>query len=131
MSLQVISRKKAKERGLLRYYTGTPCLNGHLAERLVSTCHCCCRMCRYLKWRLHYDNNADQIAARQARYRVEHRDQISAVKARYHAKHRDRHLRQFARYHAKHRDQILAKSRERERKKAIALLMVQELGVQL
>jgi hypothetical protein len=88
-------------------------------------------MCRYLKWRLHYDNNADQIAARQARYRVEHRDQISAVKARYHAKHRDRHLRQFARYHAKHRDQILAKSRERERKKAIALLMVQELGVQL
>jgi 5-methylcytosine-specific restriction endonuclease McrA len=36
-----VSRKAAKAQGLLRYTTGKPCINGHIAERLVSNGSCC------------------------------------------------------------------------------------------
>lgn len=35
-----ISRAKAKEMGLLRYFTGKPCSHGHIAERLVGNWVC-------------------------------------------------------------------------------------------
>lgn len=35
-----ISRQEAIEMGLLRYYTGKPCKNGHVCERLVSCWTC-------------------------------------------------------------------------------------------
>jgi len=36
-----VSRKQAKAQGLKRYATGKPCINGHIAERLVSNGSCC------------------------------------------------------------------------------------------
>lgn len=36
----IIERSEAKKFGLLRYFTGKPCGNGHVAERLVSTKGC-------------------------------------------------------------------------------------------
>lgn len=36
-----ISREEAKEQGLLHYFTGRPCKNGHIDKRLVSTKDCC------------------------------------------------------------------------------------------
>ena len=40
--MEIISRKEAKEKGLKRYFTGKPCPNGHISERLVSN-HGCIR----------------------------------------------------------------------------------------
>lgn len=40
MSYEVISRKQAHELGRKRFYTGRPCLNGHLAQRFVTTGGC-------------------------------------------------------------------------------------------
>jgi molybdenum cofactor biosynthesis enzyme MoaA len=37
---EIISRQEAKAKGLVRYSTGKPCLNGHLSERLVSKATC-------------------------------------------------------------------------------------------
>lgn len=37
---EVISRKVALERGLSRYFTGKPCVNGHKAERNVRSHDC-------------------------------------------------------------------------------------------
>ncbi len=53
---KIISRKGAAELGLKRYYTGKPCLHGHLSERLVdnSTCATCNNIRsknRIKKWR--------------------------------------------------------------------------------
>jgi 5-methylcytosine-specific restriction endonuclease McrA len=41
MAHDMISRKRAKAQGLKRYATGKPCINGHIAERLVSNGSCC------------------------------------------------------------------------------------------
>lgn len=35
-----IGRDNAKERGLKTFFTGTTCINGHVAERLVSNGNC-------------------------------------------------------------------------------------------
>jgi hypothetical protein len=34
------SREEARERGLDRFFTGVPCINGHIAARYVSTANC-------------------------------------------------------------------------------------------
>lgn len=41
--MQVINRKDAWKAGKLRYFTGNPCKNGHIAERYVS--NSCCTGC--------------------------------------------------------------------------------------
>ena len=38
--METISRKEAKEKGLVRYFTGKPCGKGHLSERFTSTKNC-------------------------------------------------------------------------------------------
>jgi hypothetical protein len=38
--MQIIGRDEARKRGLKRYFTGEPCLHGHIAERWVSTKDC-------------------------------------------------------------------------------------------
>lgn len=37
---ELISRREAKSRALLRYFTGKPCKQGHLTERYVSSTRC-------------------------------------------------------------------------------------------
>lgn len=39
-SVNIISRLEAHAQGLKRYFTGEPCVNGHLTERCVMTCRC-------------------------------------------------------------------------------------------
>ncbi|MBC5790661.1 hypothetical protein [Providencia sp. JUb39] len=38
--MKVISRKEAAVKGLSRFYTGKPCVHGHVAERFVSNGVC-------------------------------------------------------------------------------------------
>lgn len=41
---EIITRKEALERGLKRYFTGKPCANGHVCERVyVGECVECIR----------------------------------------------------------------------------------------
>lgn len=35
-----IGREKARDRGLIRYFTGAACRRGHRSERYTSSCHC-------------------------------------------------------------------------------------------
>jgi hypothetical protein len=43
MAASLIPRSLAKQRGLKRYFTGEPCVRGHIAERVTAngTCHHC------------------------------------------------------------------------------------------
>jgi hypothetical protein len=40
VKMSLITRKKAKEEGLTKYYTGKPCKNGHVSERYVAKGTC-------------------------------------------------------------------------------------------
>ena len=48
--MNIISRKEAKAQGLARYFTGKPCKNGHIAERLTAG-HCVeCHRANHKQW---------------------------------------------------------------------------------
>lgn len=38
--MRITGRKEARERGLTRFYTGVPCLHGHICERMTCDSHC-------------------------------------------------------------------------------------------
>lgn len=38
---EIVSWKEAKAHMMTRYFTGEPCKNGHVCERMVSSRHCC------------------------------------------------------------------------------------------
>lgn len=40
MEHDIITRADAKKRGLIRYFTGVPCIHGHLSEKLTSSATC-------------------------------------------------------------------------------------------
>lgn len=51
MADEIISYLDAKASGFKRYFTGKPCLNGHVAPRFVSNCACSeCQYDRTRKW---------------------------------------------------------------------------------
>jgi hypothetical protein len=37
---EIITRRQARDRGLIRYFTGKPCKHGHRVERLTSSANC-------------------------------------------------------------------------------------------
>ena len=49
--MEIISRKDAKAKGLIHYFTGKPCLHGHLAKRLTRSTDCTeCARLRKERW---------------------------------------------------------------------------------
>lgn len=76
--MNVISRKKAREQGLKRYFTGKACKHGHVAERRVS--ESLCVVCK-----ADYNNN----------YVKEHEVHVKA----YQLNHRGLHKQEARKYH--------------------------------
>lgn len=56
--MEIISRKDAKAQGLKRYYTGEPCIKGHICERRVANFGC--TQCQKEERKKRYNNNLEQ-----------------------------------------------------------------------
>lgn len=61
-SKEIISREQAKECGLLKYFTGNLCMNGHICERYVSNDFCF--ECGRIYHKKYKEKNRKRIAAR-------------------------------------------------------------------
>jgi hypothetical protein len=55
-------KSKAKQEGKVRYFTGKPCANGHIAERNTNTGRCV--ECNRLRMRKYWDLNPDAVKKR-------------------------------------------------------------------
>ena len=81
----LLSRSEAVSRGLKHYFTGKPCLNGHISQRLASSCSCV--QCSTEKQRSeslraykrsYYQKNAEIIRQRASeRYQVNRKEKIA------------------------------------------------------
>lgn len=87
----IISRQMAISYGLIRYFTGKVCKNGHIAERQLSNGSCIeCRNAgrrqfhkdhpeQSLKWVKDWERrNLDWVSARNKRWKKENRDAVRA-----------------------------------------------------
>lgn len=101
MNQKVVRRVDAIRSGLKRYFTGKPCVNGEVAERLVSGSHCLCDKCREGRskqtaewtnanrevmrqsWLKYKRNNPEKIKETSRRYRAERPDTIRHSKRKY------------------------------------------------
>lgn len=63
---ELISRSEAKAQGLTRYFTGRPCVHGHIAERVVASKTCV--TCALDRLRKYQDDNRETIRARNNRW---------------------------------------------------------------
>lgn len=78
----LISRKKAKEQGLTRFFTGEPCRGrGHIAERAVSNNDCI--QCRDDRVRIWGDLNAQRIRRNRLKWRDANREKDLQSKRDY------------------------------------------------
>jgi len=66
-SLNIISRFDAESKGLIRYFTGHPCVNDHVAERRVNDN--CCTQCRKLQGAFAYKRNKTKFDGRSWRWK--------------------------------------------------------------
>lgn len=111
---EVISRADARASGLIRYFTGRPCLRGHICERLVSSCGCpeCSRVV----------NNPGKRASAHAYYQNNCEAKKVAARKRWHsspeAREKDKASRDARREEIRAYDRMRAK-RDREKKRIV------------
>lgn len=80
--------KEAKNLGLTRYFTGKPCIHGHIAEHLVSNWTCCECLRLNKNEARHSPKTRDSILASQHRAYIKKREELqndSAALEEYHA----------------------------------------------
>lgn len=79
--MYIVSRKEAKEKKLTHYFTGVPCIHGHLDKRSVAQRKCMeCDRIDKQKYRL---NNPEQSKERKREYYYKHREKHLAAKKKY------------------------------------------------
>lgn len=82
--LHIISRSKAKELGMKRYFTAQECKNGHVTERLLS--NGVCIKCGIDRKRNNYDKNKESIAKSKRRYYESKKESLMEYSRNYYGK---------------------------------------------
>lgn len=119
--MKIISRKEAVQLGLSRYFTGKPCKNGHIAERLMSVGQCLtCNKQRYeqnkeaikarvRKWA---SNNKERKRAANKDYRQNNADAVRKATRKWVSENSQRCKKNRKEYYEKNKQHILAKCKE-------------------
>ena len=99
MKLHIISRKAAKQFGLKRYYTGKPCVKGHVEERLTSTgqCYGCLRSNEYKAVKKasdtnYYKENKENVLKQVYKYVQENKELIIERRKKWYANNKEKRL---------------------------------------
>jgi hypothetical protein len=96
--MEIISRKEAKGKGLTRYFTGNPCLRGHISERnIVGTCIDCKTEDRKV-WTKDNPEKAKAITLRQ---KEKNPNLYKESSIRYKIKNRELHILKTVKHRAK------------------------------
>ena len=108
-----ISRSDAADLGQKLFFSGSPCVNGHISERKVSDGKCveCVRASDKRK----YQNGSEKIRAARAVYREKNKEAISESKRIYYANNVKQEREKQRQRRAANADQINAKAMERYR----------------
>jgi 5-methylcytosine-specific restriction endonuclease McrA len=103
----IISRQAAKDAGLTRYYTGIPCVHGHVSDRHVSSRTCSLCLARNKK-SYYLKNRQAEVAKVKAYYRA-NREKIRARGNAYDKANPEKKKALFKAWYDRNRDAWLAK----------------------
>lgn len=77
----IISRKEAKQQGLLRYFTGKPCSRGHICERRTTGG---CIECQVINNAKYTENNKEKCQARSRQWKRDNYEKCQAKTNEWH-----------------------------------------------
>ena len=95
--MKIISRAEARAAGLKRYFTGKPCKNNHLSQRI--TTNGTCVYCSRVYGKRQRERHPEKIKERLRKYRQENRSSINRTKKKWRAENRDYHNESQKEYH--------------------------------
>jgi hypothetical protein len=108
MERKIITRAEAKAQGLSRYFTGKPCLRGHVAERYTGTKQCV--ECNRERCARYYARDPVKSKADRAAYYVENQEKIRAAVQDYAARNKEKvaaaNKAKYERYKRDHPDRL-------------------------
>ena len=84
---RAVSAKEALRLGLSRYFTGRPCIHGHIAERLA--CNGTCVICATAIRNRSRQRHPDRLRATNAKYYAANAVALKALNADWRASHRE------------------------------------------
>lgn len=84
--MEIISRQDAISQGLVIYFTGTPCKNGHISKHHIKGG--CCE-CKRLGGIARYEADKDRAKARQKAYRIANPEKEKLRNAEYHQRNKE------------------------------------------
>lgn len=100
--MEIISRGNAKALGLTRYFTGLPCIAGHISERSVGTRGCIpCGQKRKSEWK---STNNDKVKESSKNYREKNKDKSYALSKAWAQRNKQRVNESAKRYRDKNRE---------------------------
>lgn len=96
---EILTRRQAVATGAKRYFTGKPCVHGHVSERRTSDRQClaCCRIKDRTRWWVDHDR---KLAQRREWYRENRESVLELSKAYLRANREAISQRRRARWHA-------------------------------
>lgn len=119
--MKIVSREQAQRDGLKFYFTGLPCVHGHIARRRTN--NRVCQACAPIALKAWYYANHEAIKekkrgdpmliAKCRAYRTENPEKFRAAVARWADKNRDRMLASMKAYREANRPYFNAKAAER------------------
>lgn len=144
MHIHILTRRIARERGIVRFFPGAPCKNGHIAERNTksSTCIICDKerklaerrenpersreICRKSQEKHREQRRADSKRWREAnpelvrslkrQYVLDNREKVAASKRWYYSENKERYAEICRAWRENNRDKVRLSNRMRTRK---------------
>ena len=109
--LEVISRKKAIERGFLRYFTGIPCKNGHISERSCSNRNCL--DCAAKRQRIWVSSNPDKSRKSSLMWKLNNPDRVVEYSRKWGSENAEKKRQSVRAWMRKHPDKVRARNATR------------------
>lgn len=101
---KIVSRTEAKRRGLVRYFTGDACTNGHVAERNVREGKCIeCIRARQRRWN---EDNRERLSLKGRQWREENADRKRANDKAWQEANKQRCKQVGAEYRSRNKERL-------------------------
>lgn len=107
--MEITTRSIAKARGLLRYFTGKPCKNGHVAERV--THNAACIDCKKERDKAYRGKNKETIKAYFAAYYRKDLEKSKKYRADYYAANKEKIKNKVKSYAAANKEKVSVASK--------------------
>lgn len=113
--MEIISLEEAREKGIKRYFTGNPCKNGHIAERVTHNNHC--TVCNKIWAHKFYKNNKKKVDSSNRKWVLANKDKIRLIGQRYYKKNNLQVQESHKIWSKNNKDKLCAKSTRRRAQK--------------